>query len=110
MDPAPRRAAPAPHRAAPVLTAEEVKEIEDGGEVDIEAILASEMTERAESENISYLASVNSSSLLGCGPSPKLTPRRHGRLLQLPHPGRLLRLSDDDRGGSRCSPARSHPV
>jgi type I restriction enzyme, R subunit len=39
-----------------VLTAEEVKEIEDGGEVDVEAILASEMTERAESDNISYFA------------------------------------------------------
>jgi hypothetical protein len=31
-----------------VLTAEEIKEIEDGGSVDVEAILASEMTERAE--------------------------------------------------------------
>src|SRR4051812_49063092 len=39
-----------------VLTAEEVKEIEEGGSVDVETILASEMTERAESENISYLA------------------------------------------------------
>lgn len=39
-----------------VLTAEEVAEIEEGGEIDVEAILASEMTERAESENISYLA------------------------------------------------------
>lgn len=39
-----------------VLTAEELKEIEDGGEVDVETILASEMTERAESPNISYLA------------------------------------------------------
>ncbi|HEV2633816.1 MAG TPA: DEAD/DEAH box helicase family protein [Actinocrinis sp.] len=39
-----------------VLTAEEVKEIEDGGEVDVESILASEMTERAESANISYFA------------------------------------------------------
>ncbi|WP_328366525.1 type I restriction endonuclease subunit R [Micromonospora zamorensis] len=39
-----------------VLTADEVKEIEDGGEIDVEAILASEMTERAESENISYFA------------------------------------------------------
>ena len=39
-----------------VLTAEEVKEIEEGGEVDVETILASEMTERAESENISYFA------------------------------------------------------
>ncbi|WP_067504467.1 type I restriction endonuclease subunit R [Actinoplanes sp. TFC3] len=38
------------------LTAEEIKEIEEGGEVDVEAILASEMTERAESENISYFA------------------------------------------------------
>ncbi|WP_423833853.1 type I restriction endonuclease subunit R [Streptomyces manipurensis] len=39
-----------------VLTAEEIKEIEEGGEVDVESVLASEMTERAESENISYLA------------------------------------------------------
>jgi type I restriction enzyme R subunit len=39
-----------------VLTAEEAKEIEEGGEVDVETILASEMTERAESENISYFA------------------------------------------------------
>ncbi|WP_333744964.1 type I restriction endonuclease subunit R [Streptomyces ardesiacus] len=39
-----------------VLTAEEVKEIEEGGEVAVESILAAEMTERAESENISYFA------------------------------------------------------
>jgi type I restriction enzyme, R subunit len=39
-----------------VLTAEEINEIEDGGSVDVEAILASEMTERAESQNISYFA------------------------------------------------------
>lgn len=39
-----------------VLTAEEVKEIEEGGELDVESVLASEMTERAESENISYFA------------------------------------------------------
>ncbi|WP_327038378.1 type I restriction endonuclease subunit R [Micromonospora maris] len=39
-----------------VLTAEEIKEIEEGGEVDVESILAAEMTERAESENISYFA------------------------------------------------------
>ncbi|MGV9976142.1 type I restriction endonuclease subunit R [Micromonospora wenchangensis] len=39
-----------------VLTADEVKEIEDGGAVDVEAVLAAEMTERAESENISYFA------------------------------------------------------
>lgn len=39
-----------------VLTAEEIKEIEQGGTIDAEAILASEMTERAESKNISYLA------------------------------------------------------
>ena len=39
-----------------VLTAEEIREIEDGGEVDVETILASEMAERAESPNISYLA------------------------------------------------------
>ncbi|MEU5835401.1 type I restriction endonuclease [Streptomyces diacarni] len=39
-----------------VLTAEEVKEIEEGAEVDVESVLASEMTERAESENISFFA------------------------------------------------------
>jgi len=39
-----------------VLTAEEIQEIEEGGEIDVESILASEMTERAESANISYLA------------------------------------------------------
>ncbi|WP_425829257.1 type I restriction endonuclease subunit R [Streptomyces fractus] len=43
-------------RLKQVLTAEEVKEIEEGGEVDVESVLASEMTERAESENISYFA------------------------------------------------------
>ncbi|MFC7386946.1 type I restriction endonuclease subunit R [Sphaerisporangium rhizosphaerae] len=39
-----------------VLTAEEIKEIEDGGSIDVETILAAEMAERAESENISYFA------------------------------------------------------
>jgi type I restriction enzyme R subunit len=39
-----------------VLTAEEVKDIEDGGEIDVESVLAAEMTERAESPNISHLA------------------------------------------------------
>ena len=39
-----------------VLTAEEIKEIEDGGSVDVEAVLAAEMAERAESKNISYFA------------------------------------------------------
>ena len=39
-----------------VLTAEEFKDIEDGGEIDIEAVLAAEATERAESANISYFA------------------------------------------------------
>ncbi|MEU7811833.1 DEAD/DEAH box helicase family protein [Pseudonocardia sp. NPDC049154] len=39
-----------------VLTAEEIKEIEEGGELDVETVLAAEMTERAESPNISYLA------------------------------------------------------
>jgi type I restriction enzyme R subunit len=39
-----------------VLTTDEIKEIEEGGEVDVESVLASEMTERAESENISYFA------------------------------------------------------
>ncbi|WP_018604252.1 type I restriction endonuclease subunit R [Mycobacterium sp. 155] len=39
-----------------VLTAEEIKEIEEGGEIDVEAVLAAEAAERAESANISYFA------------------------------------------------------
>ncbi len=39
-----------------VLTADELKEIEDGGEVDVEAILAAEATDRADSADISYFA------------------------------------------------------
>ena len=39
-----------------MLTAEEIDEIDDGGEIDIEAVLAAEATERAESTNISYFA------------------------------------------------------
>lgn len=39
-----------------VLTADELQELEDGGEIDVEAILAAEASDRASSENISYLA------------------------------------------------------
>ncbi|MBY0290783.1 MAG: DEAD/DEAH box helicase family protein [Mycobacteriaceae bacterium] len=39
-----------------VLTAEELKDIEDGGDIDIEAVLTAEATERAQSANISYFA------------------------------------------------------
>jgi len=39
-----------------VLTADEVKEIEDGGEVDIETVLAAEPAERVDSSTISYFA------------------------------------------------------
>lgn len=39
-----------------VLTAEEIDEIANGGDIDVEAILAAEATERAASENISYFA------------------------------------------------------
>ena len=39
-----------------VLSAEELKDIEDGGEIDVEAVLASETASRAESGNISYFA------------------------------------------------------
>ncbi|MFJ2906291.1 type I restriction endonuclease subunit R [Streptomyces sp. NPDC087212] len=39
-----------------ILTAEELKEIEEGGEIDVESILAAEASERATSENISYFA------------------------------------------------------
>jgi type I restriction enzyme R subunit len=39
-----------------VLTAEELAAVEDGGEVDVEALLAAEAGERASSTNISYFA------------------------------------------------------
>ncbi|WP_083788822.1 type I restriction endonuclease subunit R [Aeromicrobium marinum] len=39
-----------------VLTAEELKAVEDGGQIDIETHLAAEASERAASENISYFA------------------------------------------------------
>ncbi|MGU3438178.1 type I restriction endonuclease subunit R [Actinomycetes bacterium M1A6_2h] len=39
-----------------VLSADEVQQIEEGGDIDVESILASEMTARAESDNISYFA------------------------------------------------------
>jgi type I restriction enzyme R subunit len=39
-----------------VLTAEEIDEIKNGGEIDIEAVLAAEASERAESSSISYFA------------------------------------------------------
>ena len=39
-----------------VLSADELKEVADGGEVDVEAVLAAEASERADSANISYFA------------------------------------------------------
>ncbi|MUM02608.1 type I restriction endonuclease subunit R [Mycolicibacterium sp. CBMA 334] len=39
-----------------VLTAEEIQEVEEGKEIDVEAVLAAEATERAASANISYVA------------------------------------------------------
>jgi len=39
-----------------VLSAEELAEVNDGGEIDVEAYLAAEMAERADAKNISYFA------------------------------------------------------
>jgi len=39
-----------------VLTADEIQELEDGGEIDVEALLAADASGRAESSNISYFA------------------------------------------------------
>src|SRR5699024_4297530 len=39
-----------------VLTAEELQDLEDGGDVDVEANLAAEATDRADSSHISYFA------------------------------------------------------
>ncbi|WP_024442708.1 type I restriction endonuclease subunit R [Mycobacterium sp. UM_WGJ] len=62
-----------------VLTAEEIADIEDGGDVDVEAVLAAEATERAESANISYFAftatpKAKTLELFGRRPSPDEAP------------------------------------
>jgi len=62
-----------------VLTADELKAIEEGQEVDIEAILAAEANERAASENISYFAFTatpkgKTLELFGREPSPGENP------------------------------------
>ncbi|MGN6606009.1 MAG: type I restriction endonuclease subunit R [Jatrophihabitans sp.] len=46
----------AANRLKSVLTAEELAAVKDGGEIDTEAVLAREATERAASSNISYFA------------------------------------------------------
>lgn len=62
-----------------VLTAEELAAVEDGGEIDTEALLASEASERATSENISYFAftatpKAKTLELFGRAPSPGHLP------------------------------------
>lgn len=62
-----------------VLTAEELKVIDDGGEIDVEAVLAAEATERAASANISYFAftatpKAKTLELFGRRPSPDEPP------------------------------------
>ncbi|ORA08500.1 type I restriction endonuclease subunit R [Mycobacterium arosiense] len=62
-----------------VLTAEELKDIADGGEIDVEAVLAAEATERAESANISYFAftatpKAKTLELFGRKPTPDESP------------------------------------
>lgn len=62
-----------------VLTAEEIADIEDGGAIDVEAVLAAEATERAESANISYFAftatpKAKTLELFGRRPSPDEAP------------------------------------
>ncbi|WP_448222525.1 type I restriction endonuclease subunit R [Gordonia iterans] len=62
-----------------VLTADELRDLEDGGEVDVEAILAAEATDRADSSNISYFAFTatpkgKTLELFGRRPSPDEAP------------------------------------
>ena len=62
-----------------VLTAEELQDIEEGGEIDVEAILAAEATDRADSSNISYFAFTatpkgKTLELFGRRPSPDEAP------------------------------------
>ena len=62
-----------------VLTAEEIKDIEEGGEVSTETVLAAEAAERAESANISYFAftatpKAKTLEMFGRPPIPGATP------------------------------------
>ncbi len=62
-----------------VLTADELHDLDDGGEIDIEAILAAEATDRADSSNISYFAFTatpkgKTLELFGRRPSPDEPP------------------------------------
>lgn len=62
-----------------VLTAEELQEIAEGAEIDVEAVLAAEATERAESANISYFAftatpKAKTLELFGRRPAPDEPP------------------------------------
>jgi type I restriction enzyme, R subunit len=62
-----------------VLSAEELKEIEEGGDVDVEALLAAEAAERAQSANVSYFAftatpKAKTLELFGRRPSPDEKP------------------------------------
>lgn len=62
-----------------VLTAEELKEIGEGKEIDVEAVLAAEATERAASQNISYFAftatpKAKTLELFGREPAPGENP------------------------------------
>jgi len=62
-----------------VLTSEELEDIKAGGEIDVEAVLAAEATERAESANISYFAftatpKAKTLELFGRRPSPDEPP------------------------------------
>ncbi|GAC58497.1 type I restriction enzyme R protein [Gordonia hirsuta DSM 44140 = NBRC 16056] len=62
-----------------VLTSEELQDIDDGGEIDVEAILAAEATDRADSSNISYFAftatpKAKTLELFGRRPAPDEPP------------------------------------
>ncbi|MGV7472234.1 type I restriction endonuclease subunit R [Mycobacterium kansasii] len=62
-----------------VLTAEEVREIEEGGEVTVETVLAAEASERADSSTISYFAftatpKAKTLELFGTRPAPDEKP------------------------------------
>ncbi|MCV7316641.1 type I restriction endonuclease subunit R [Mycolicibacillus parakoreensis] len=62
-----------------VLTAEELQEIAEGAEIDVEAVLAAEATDRAKSANISYFAftatpKAKTLELFGRRPSPDEPP------------------------------------
>ena len=133
--PTPRRPAPTANKLKEVLSAEELEAIEDGGEIDVEAILAAEMTNRALERRTSPTSpspprpKAKTLELFGrkrrrwaaravprlhdeAGDRGGLHPRRAARLPDLRHrfPDRPERRSGDARSSTRRRPPGADAV